>query len=97
MYWLTLLTVKNMFSRDIVRYRSLPINLLYGEASGSGSPSSVLNFRLESMGRVAGLLSIKPLSSSSGSVYFVWVREVPSVALVISKSKKYLTEPVFST
>ena len=78
---------------EIVRLRSLPINLLYSEPSGRGSPSDAESFVFGSTRTEVGFKPSKPMSSSNDNVYLRRERKISFVDLANSKPKKYLTGP----
>ena len=67
-YWLSLWIAKVISGLEMVKYISLPINLLCTKRSSMGSSSSRLSLKFGSIGSILGLLPKKPVSSSKDKV-----------------------------
>ena len=78
-----------------VKYRSLPINLLYNEASGTASPIELLNLADGSMGMLVGLQANIPASDRSSRVYFLCHNEIPLVVLATLRPRKNFKVPKY--
>jgi len=52
-----------------------------------------MSFKVESIGKLAGLAPEKPLSVSTSKAYFLWQRTIPLADLATSMPRKYFNSP----
>ena len=73
----------------IVRYNSLPTNLLYTPGLDGNFPWNLLNFKFRSIGTLLSLQADIPASFKTSNAYFRKHKVIPLSDLATSRPRKY--------